>query len=139
MVSRDLIVQPLISFDERSLDLSFALRRLVSDIVGVEHHTRALMAPKLLAKSHATAESASSEAVFEVRAVAAQIGWLETCVPIAAAQAVADVELFLFSGLSERDERIHHQLRVFEAYEFGLLAAWETPDAMICVPRPIAD
>jgi hypothetical protein len=81
------------------------------------------------------AENASAKAVFEVRAVAAQIGWLETCIPLAAAQAVANVELFLSSGISEQDGLMLHQLRVFEAYELGLLATWETPDALICVPR----
>ncbi len=111
---------------------------MIRGIVGAEDHDRVLMAPKLLSKSKAMAENASAEAVFEVRAVAAQIGWLETCMPVAAAQAVADVELLLSSGCSEHDESIHHQLRVFEAYELGLLATWETPDAIICVPRTIA-
>jgi hypothetical protein len=82
--------------------------------------------------------NASVEASFEIRAVAAQIGWLETCKPVAATAAVANVELFLSSGFSEHDEPIHHQLRVFEAYELGLLATWETPAAIICVPRTIA-
>ena len=95
------------------------------------------MAPKLLAKSKAMAGNASVEASFEVRAVAAQIGWLETCVPVAAAEAVANVELLLSSGFSEHDAPIHHQLRVFEAYELGLLASWETPAAIICVPRTL--
>jgi hypothetical protein len=130
--------RPPIPFDEESLNLSLVLGGLVADIVGVENHDRALMAPKLLAKSRAMAGIASIEAVFEVRAVAAQIGWLETCVPVAAAEAVANVELLLSSDLSEQDELIHHQLTVFEAYELGLLATWETPKAIICVPRPIA-
>jgi hypothetical protein len=95
------------------------------------------MAPKLLAKSRAMAENASAEAVFKVRAVAAQIGWLETCMPLAAAQAVANIELLLSSGLSENDELIRHQLRVFEAFELGLLATWETPTVIICVNRPV--
>ncbi len=93
------------------------------------------MAPKLLSKSRAMAGNASAEAVFEVRAIAAQIGWLETCMPVAAAQAVSNIELFLSSGISEQDGLMLHQLRVFEAYELGLLATWETPDALICVPR----
>jgi hypothetical protein len=96
------------------------------------------MAPKLLAKSKAIAGNASAEAVFEVRAVGAQIGWLETSIPMAAVEAVANVELFLSSGFSEHDEPVHHQLRGFEAYELGLLATWETPSAVICVPRLIA-
>jgi hypothetical protein len=116
-------------FDDRSLDLSFVLRGLVADIVGVEAHDRALMTPKLLSKSRAMAEGWSAEAIFEVRAIAAQIGWLETCLPIAAPQAVADIELFLSAGLAEHDGPVYHQLRVFEAYELGLLATWETPDA----------
>jgi hypothetical protein len=125
--------RPPIHFDDESLNRSLVLGGLVADIVGVEDHDRALMAPKLLAKSKATAGNASVEASFEVRAVAAQIGWLETSIP--AAEAVANVELFLSSGLSEHDELIHHQLRVFEAYELGLFATWETPTAIICVPR----
>jgi hypothetical protein len=28
-----------------------------------------------------------------------------------------------------------NQLNIFEAHEHGLLATWETPDALICVPR----
>jgi hypothetical protein len=76
-------------FDDRSLDLSLVLGEVIADIVGAEEHDRALMAPKLLAKSKAMAGNASAEAVFEVRAVAAQIGWLETCMPVAAAAAVA--------------------------------------------------
>jgi hypothetical protein len=126
---------PSAPFDDRSLELSLVLGGVIRGIVGAEDHDRALMAPKLLSKSKAIAGSASAEAVFEVRAVAAQIGWLETCMPVAAAQAVANVELLLSSGLSEHDEPIHHQLRVFEAYELGLLATWETPGAIICVPR----
>jgi hypothetical protein len=129
---------PSIPFDEESLDRSLVLSGLVADIVGAEEQDRALMAPKLLAKSNAIAGSSSIEAVFEVRAVAAQIGWLETSMPVAVAQAIANVELFLSSGFSEHDEPIHHQLRVFEAYEHGLLATWETPTAIICVPRTIA-
>ena len=129
---------PSIPFDEESLNRSLVLGGLVAQIVRVEDHDRALMAPKLLAKSKAMAGNASVEALFEVRAVAAQIGWLETSIPMAAAEAVANVELFLSLGLSEHDELIHHQLRVFEAYELGLLATWETPSAIICVPRMTA-
>jgi hypothetical protein len=28
-----------------------------------------------------------------------------------------------------------HQLIVFEAFEHGLLATWETPGALVCVQR----
>jgi hypothetical protein len=121
-------------FDDRSLDSSFILRGVIADIVGVEGHDRALMAPKLHAKSRAIAENASAELVFQVRAIAAQIGWLETCLPVAAAQAVADIELLLSAGFAETDKQIYHQLKVFEAYELGLLATFETPDGLICIP-----
>ena len=67
--------------------------------------------------------------------VAAQIGRLETCLPVAAAQAISNVELFLSSGFSEHDQPVHHQFRLFEAYELGLLATWETSTELICVPR----
>jgi hypothetical protein len=129
---------PSIRFDDRSLELSLVLGGVIRGIVGAEDHDRILMAPKLHSKSKALAENASARAVFRVRAVAAQIGWLETCMPVAAAEAIANVELLLSSGLSEHDEPIHDQLRVFEAYELGLLATWETPTAVICVPRPNA-
>jgi hypothetical protein len=120
-------------FDDRSLDLSFFLRGLVAEIIGIDHHDRALMAPKLLSKSRARLAGASAEAFFKTRAVSAQIGWLETCMPAVAAQAVANVELLLCACLSERDVQIHHQLRAFEAFELGLLATWDTPTAIICV------
>jgi hypothetical protein len=129
---------PSSPLDEESFNRSLVLGGLVADIVGVEHHDRALMAPKLLAKSRAMAGNESLEALFEVRAVAAQIGWLETSIPAAAAKAISNVELFLSSGFSEHEEPVHHQLRVFEAYELGLLATWETPTAIICIPRTIA-
>ena len=129
---------PSARLDDRSLELSQALGGVVADIVQPEEHDQALMAPKLLAKRQAMAGNASAEALFEVRAVAAQIGWLETCLPVAASQAIANVELFLSSGFAERDEPVQHEMRVFEAYELGLLATWETPTAIICVPRPIA-
>jgi hypothetical protein len=28
----------------------------------------------------------------------------------------------------------YHQLKVFEACEHGLLATWETPEELVCVP-----
>jgi hypothetical protein len=30
---------------------------------------------------------------------------------------------------------IYNQLVLFEAFEHGLLATWETPDALVCVQR----
>ena len=77
----------------------------------------------------------SDQEVFRVRAVSAQIGWLETSMAEAAARAVSNVELLLSTGASEDSVAKDNQLRVFETYERGLLATWETPDALICVPK----
>jgi hypothetical protein len=33
---------------------------------------------------------------------------------------------------------LHHQFVVFEAFEAGLLATWETPAELVCVPRLVA-
>ena len=99
-----------------------------------EEHDRALMAPKVIAKRRAIEAQFSSEAIFEVRAIAAQIGWLETLLPAAAAKAVRAVEDLLSAGHAENSVAIYHQSRVFEAREHGLLATWETPDGLVCVP-----
>ena len=53
----------------------------------------------------------------------------------AAAQAVSNVELLLSTGASEDSVAIDNQLKVFESHERGLLATWETPAELICVPR----
>jgi hypothetical protein len=77
----------------------------------------------------------SDEEIFKIRAVSAQIGWLETSMAEAAAHAISNVELLLGSGASEASVAIDNQLMTFEAHEHGLLATWETPGALICVPR----
>ncbi len=125
--------RPAMDIDEDRLNSAAALGSRIAALVRSAEHDSALMAPKLLSKARALAENASADTVFKVRAVAAQIGWLETCLPVVAAQAVTNIELHLSAGSSE--EAIHHQLNVFEAYELGLLATWEMPDAVICVPR----
>jgi hypothetical protein len=93
------------------------------------------MAPKLVSKQD---PSADQDAAFEVRAVAAQVGWLETSIPDATVEALCRVEVLLSQGLSEASEPVHHQLEIIEAYRHGLLATWETPDEMVCVPRSAA-
>ena len=127
---------PAMDIDEDRLNSAAVLGSRIAGLVRSEEYDNALMAPKLLSKARVMAENRSVEAIFEVRAVAAQIGWLETCMPVIAAQAVTDVELILSSGASK--ESIYHQLNVFEAYELGLLATWETTDVVICVPRTLA-
>ncbi len=129
--------QPPVPSDEQTFDRAFEVRMLANELLGVDEHDRVLMAPKLRAKSRAMSVNASDVEVFRVRAVSAQIGWLETSMADAAAQAVSDVELLLSTGASEGSVAIDDQLRVFEAHERGLLATWETPAELICAPRLI--
>jgi hypothetical protein len=127
--------QPPASSDADTFDRAFEVRMMANELLGVDVHDRILMAPRLRVKSEARSASLSDEEVFHVRAVSSQIGWLETSMADAAAQAVSDVELLLRSGASEGSVAIDHQLKVFESYECGLVATWETPDALICVQR----
>jgi hypothetical protein len=53
------------------------------------------MTPKLLAKCQAISANLSAKEILLVRAVSSQIGWLETSLAEATAQAVANVELLL--------------------------------------------
>jgi hypothetical protein len=121
--------------DEEILDRWCAISRLANDVLRPDEHDRALMAPKLVAKQ---SPPANADAAFEVRVFAAQIGWLETSIPDATVEALCRVEVLLSQGLSEVSEPVHHQLEIIEAYQHGLLATWETPDEMVCVPRSAA-
>jgi hypothetical protein len=123
------------SFDEASFERPDDVRCLATDILRLEENDRALMAPKLAVKSSATRNGASAHELFGVRARLAQIGWLETSWAGATADAILEVEYAMPRGEPEDSSSIHHQLRVFEAYEAGLVATWETPIEMICVPR----
>ncbi|SHI05084.1 hypothetical protein [Bradyrhizobium erythrophlei] len=121
--------------DEEAFERAFEVRMLANELLGVDERDRTLMAPKQLAKSKAISAQAPTEDVFRVRAASAQIGWLETSLAEAAAQAVSNVERLLSSGASEGSAAIDHQLNVYESYEHGLMATWETPAALVCVPR----
>jgi hypothetical protein len=125
---------PFTATNEGAGERSFELYWQATQLLRLGEHDRALMAPKLIAKKQAIGARFSSEAIFEARAVAAQIGWIETSLPATAAQAIRTVEDLLSEGHTESSQAIYHQLRVFEACESGLLATWETPDALICVP-----
>lgn len=125
--------QPPVSPDEETFERAFEARMIANELLGVDECDRILMAPKLLAKSHATSANSSDEEVFRVRAVSSQIGWLETSLADVTAQAVANVELLLSTGAPENSVAIGHQLKIFESHERGLLATWETPDSLICV------
>jgi hypothetical protein len=125
--------QPPAPRDEDTFERAFEVRMMANELLCVEEHDRMLMAPKLIAKSRAMSANRSDEEIFKIRAVSAQIGWLETSMAETAAQAVANVEMLLSSGASEASVAIDNQLRVFELYELGLFATWETTDALICV------
>jgi hypothetical protein len=121
--------------DVKAFEHAFEVRMLANELLGVKEQDRLLMAPKLRAKSAAMSASASDGEVFRVRAVSSQIGWLETSMADAAAEAVFNVELLLAAGVPGLSMEIDHQLNVFESYECGLLATWETSGALICVPQ----
>jgi hypothetical protein len=127
--------QPPTPSDADTFDRTFEVRTVANELLGVDEHDRLLMAPKLRAKAQLISANASDEEVFRVRAVSSQIGWLETSMADAAAQAVSNVELLLSAGASEGSVATGHQSKVFESYEQGLLATWETPAELICVPR----
>jgi hypothetical protein len=129
--------QPPASTDVDTFDRVFEVRMVANELLGVDAHDRILMAPKLRAKAQAISANLSDGEVFRVRAVSSQIGWLETSLADAAAQAVSNVELLLSAGASDSSVAIDHQLMVFESYECGLLATWETSDVLICVPKYI--
>jgi hypothetical protein len=108
--------------NDDAVERSFELYWHAAQILKAEEHDRALMAPKVIAKRRAIEAQFSSEAIFEVRAVAAEIGWIETSLPAAAAKAVSTIEDLLSAGHGEDSLAIYHQLNVFEACEHGLLA-----------------
>jgi hypothetical protein len=125
--------------DGEAFERSFLVRQLVSDILEPDEHDRILMAPKLRAISDARCAGASAEELFSVRAGLSQIGWLETSLPAVATDAICDVEALLCSGATADSGAVHYRLMAFEAYELGLLATWETPAKIICVPRFAAE
>jgi len=68
-----------------------------------------------------------------LRRDAAEIGWIETSLPGAAASAIRAVEALLSSGHAESSMQIRHQFMAFEGFEHGLLATWETPEELVCL------
>jgi hypothetical protein len=121
--------------DEEAFERSFLVRQLVSDILKPDECDRILMGPKLRAISDAKCAGASAEELFSARAIRSQIGWLETSLPAVATDAICGVDALLCSGASADSDAVQHRLMTFEAYEKGLLATWEMPGEIICVPR----
>ncbi|MGC1532529.1 MAG: hypothetical protein WA832_17870 [Bradyrhizobium sp.] len=113
--------------EERSIELYLH----ATQVLRVEEHARALMTPKLSYKAQAMASLSRPESILEARVLAAEIGWIETSLPGAAAGAIRAVEDLLSAGRLADSMEICHQLRVFEAFEYGLLATWETPDELV--------
>jgi hypothetical protein len=120
--------------NEDAEERSVVLYLHATQVLRVEEHSRALMAPKLSYTGQAIALQSRPEAFLEARTIAAEIGWIETSLPGAAAGAIRAVEDLLSAGYAEDSMEIYHQLRTFEAFERGLLATWETPDELVCVP-----
>jgi hypothetical protein len=114
---------------ERSLDLYVLANRLL----GVEEHCGELLGTRLDFRARLTGASPVPAAVFEARVLAAEIGWIETSLPAVAARAIRAVEDLLSAGHAEGSMEICHQLMVFEAFEHGLLATWETPKELVCL------
>jgi hypothetical protein len=124
--------------DDRILDRWCVTRRFATEALRPDDHDRALMVPKLEVKRELIARGADPHAIFEARAMAAQVGWLETSISAAAVGAISNIDLQLAQGLSDVSVHLHHQLLVIEAYQHGLMATWETPAEPICVPRSVA-
>ena len=93
------------------------------------------MAPKLSAISEAKRAGASRTELRRVRAACFEIGWLETSLPAVATESICAIEALLASGAQPGSDAVRDRLRVFEAYELDLLATWETPAELVCVPR----
>jgi hypothetical protein len=72
-----------------------------------------------------------------VRAACFEIGWLETSLPAVATESVCAIEALLVSGARPDSDAVQDRVRVFEAYELGLLATWETPAELVCVPKSV--
>jgi hypothetical protein len=121
--------------NEAAFERSFRVRQLASDILRPDEHDRILMAPKLSAISEATRAGASSTELRRVRAACFEIGWLETCLPAVATDSICAIEALLASDSQPGLDAIGDHVRVFEAYEQGLLVTWETPTEIVSVPR----
>lgn len=124
--------------NEEAFERSFGVRQLASDILRPDEHDRILMAPKLNAISEAKRAGAPPAELRRVRAVCFEIGWLETSLPAVAVEAICAIEALLASGAWPGSDAVRDQVRVFEAYELGLLATWETRTEIICVPSTLS-
>jgi hypothetical protein len=123
--------------DEDAFERSFRLRQLASEILRPDERDRTLMAPKLRSISEAKRAGASPAELRRVRAASFEIGWLETSLPAVATESICAIEALLASGALPGSDAVGDRVRVFEAYELGLLATWETPDELVCAPKTV--
>jgi hypothetical protein len=121
--------------DEDAFERSLRVRQLASEIVRPEEHDLILMAPKLNAISEAKRAGAPPAELRRVRAVCFEIGWLETSLPAVATESICAIEALLASDERPDSDAVRDRVRVFEAYELGLLATWETPSELVCLHR----
>jgi hypothetical protein len=120
--------------NEDMFEQSFRVRQLASEILRPDEHNRILMAPKLRSISEAKRAGASPAELRRVKAACFEIGWLETSLPAVATESICAIEALLVSGVRPGSDAVRDRVRVFEAYELGLLATSETPAELICVP-----
>jgi hypothetical protein len=99
------VAPPFTVTGEDAAERSFELYWHTAQILKADEHDRALMAPKLNAKSRAMTTQSGPEAMFKIRAVAAQIGWIEISL---SAQAIRAVEDLLSAGHTESSVAIYH-------------------------------
>ena len=119
--------------NEDAFERSFRVRQLASEILRPEEHDLLLMAPKLRAISEAKRAGATPAELRRVRAASFEIGRLETSLPAVATESICAIEALLASGARSGSGAVRDQVRVFEAYELGLLATWETRTEIVCV------
>lgn len=121
-----------------AFERSFRVRQVASEILRPDEHDQTLMAPKLRSISEARLAGASLTELRRVRAASFEIGWLETSLPAVAVESICAIEALLVSGEQSSSDAVQDRVRVSEAYELGLLATWEMPAELICVPRTVA-
>ena len=113
--------------EERSIELYLH----ATQVLRVEEHARALMTPKLSYKAQAMASLSRPSLIFKARVLAAEIGWIEDFAAGSCGWSDPRRRGPALGGTLADSMEICHQLRVFEAFEYGLLATWETPDELV--------
>jgi hypothetical protein len=119
--------------DYAQLERSLNLYVLANRLLGVEERCGELLGARLDFRARLIGATPDPAAVFHAKVLTAEIGWIETSLPAVAARAIRAAEDLLLAGHAESSEPIYHQLMVFDAFEHGLLATWETPEELVCL------